>query len=200
MKVLLIGNGPSILEQNAGKRIDSNEFDIVCRINRGHKQDNGEINKGFEQQVGTRCDVWFCSDLRLSLAKKRHKEDNQIFIYYPSFKFNSNIQKEIDRTYENVFVLDPLYEKEINSLINFSPRWPSTGIIAIQYLQSTGEEIYIHGFDTYDIKYDTSHYFENRPNKYKNPNNNDHSPLLERKYIDHMLKNNKIKLLFNYLI
>ena len=30
-------------------------------------------------------------------------------------------------------------------------------------------------------------------NKYKNSNNNDHSPLLERKYIDHMLKSNKIK-------
>jgi len=195
MKVLLIGNGPSVLEQNMGERIDSDEFDLVCRINRGHKQDNGELNVGFEKQVGTRCDVWFCSDLRLKLAKERTNEYNQIFVYFPSFKFNSNIQKDVNAHFENIEILDPIYEKEINSKFNFSPHWPSTGIIAIQYLQKTNEDIYIHGFDTYDVKYDTSHFFENRPNKYKNFNNSDHSPILEREYINYMIKNNKIKTL-----
>ena len=134
MKVLLIGNGPSVLENKMGKKIDSNEFDLVCRINRGHKQDNGELNKGFEEFVGTRCDVWFCSDLRLNLAKQRSKEYSQTFVYFPSFKFNNNIQKEINRDYDNIIILDPLYEKEVNTLFNFSPHWPSTGIIAIHYL------------------------------------------------------------------
>ena len=45
MKLLLIGNGPSALESKMGSRIDSNEFDVVCRLNRGHKQDDGTINK-----------------------------------------------------------------------------------------------------------------------------------------------------------
>ena len=33
-KALLIGNGPSALEHKVGKRIDSNEFDIICRFYR----------------------------------------------------------------------------------------------------------------------------------------------------------------------
>lgn len=193
MKVLLIGNGPSVLEQNMGERIDSNEFDLVCRLNRGHKQDNGEINKGFEKQAGTRCDIWFCSDLRLKLAKERTKEYNQIFVYFPSFKYNRNTQEDINKNFSNIEILDPFYEQSVNKLFNFSPRWPSTGIVSIQYLQSTGEDIYIHGFDAYDIKYETSHFFEKRPNKYINSNHNDHSPNLEKEYISYMVKNNKIK-------
>lgn len=195
MKVLLIGNGPSAIEKDMGKRIDSNEFDLVCRINRGHKQDNGNLNKGFEKQVGTRCDVWFCSDLRLKLAKERTKEYNQIFVYFPSFKFNKNVQESINKNFPNISILDPFYEQNINKLFNFSPRWPSTGIVAMQYLQSTGEDVYIYGFDTYDFKYDNHHYFENKPNKYKNLNHNDHSPTLEKEYINYMIKNNKIKIL-----
>lgn len=195
MKVLLIGNGPSVLEQNMGERIDSDEFDLVCRINRGHKQDNGELNVGFEKQAGNRCDVWFCSDLRLKLAKERTNEYNQIFVYFPSFKFNKNIQEDINKNFSNILVLDPFYEQNINKLFNFSPRWPSTGIIAIQYLQSTEEDIYVYGFDAYDTKYDNSHFFENRPNKYKNTNRNDHSPNLEKEYINYMVQNKKIKIL-----
>lgn len=195
MKTLLIGNGPSALEQKMGKRIDSNEFDIVIRFNRGHKQDNGKINEGYEEYVGTRCDYWVVSDLRTHLAIKRHQEYSGIFICTPKFKWNDNIAKAIENKYENIKFVPPIYEDHINSIVNFSPKWPSTGILGIEFITNHFDEVYIYGFDTYDVKYNTIHYFEDKENKYKNINNKDHSPLKEKEYLSYMLKNNKIKTL-----
>ena len=195
MKTILIGNGPSALEQKMGKRIDSNEFDIVIRFNRGHKQDNGEINKGYEEYVGTRCDYWVVSDLRINLAINRYQEYSGIFICTPKFKWNGNIAKEIESKYENIKFIPPIYEEHINNIINFSPKWPSTGILGIEFAVNHFDEVYIYGFDTYDIKYDNLHYFEEKPNKYKTQNTKDHSPNLEKEYINYMINNNKIKTL-----
>ena len=90
-KALLIGNGPSALEHKVGERIDSNEFDVICRFNRGHKQDNGELNIGFEEYIGTRCDCWIVSDLRTQLAINRYEEYKGIFVITPKFKWNPKI-------------------------------------------------------------------------------------------------------------
>jgi hypothetical protein len=195
MKVLLIGNGPSALEQKMGEIIDSKEFDIVCRFNRGHKQDNGKFNKGYEEYVGTRCDYWIISDLRINLAIQRYKDYQGIFISTPGFKWNLNVAKDIEEKYDNIKFIPPLYEDDINKIVDFSPKWPSTGVIGIHFAVNHFEEVFIYGFDTYDVKYNTIHYFENKENKYKNINNKDHSPLKEKEYLSYMLKNNKIKLL-----
>ena len=83
-KAILIGNGPSALEEEMGKRIDSNEFDVVCRFNRGYKQDDGKENIGFDKFIGTRCDYWITSDLRIKLAMERSKELSGIYIVTPN--------------------------------------------------------------------------------------------------------------------
>lgn len=49
-KVLIIGNGPSILEKEYGEEID--KFDIVIRLN------DYKI-KGYEKNVGEKTDLWF---------------------------------------------------------------------------------------------------------------------------------------------
>lgn len=195
MKAIIIGNGPSALEKKMGSIIDSTEFDAVLRINRGHKQDTGELNKGYEEYVGTRCDYWIVSDLRIKLATQRHQEYSGIFICTPKFKWNPILAKEIEDKYENIKFIPPMYEDHINNIVNFSPKWPSTGILGIEFAVNHFEEVYIYGFDTYSTKYDNLHYFENRPNKYKNTNSKDHSPKNEKEYLEYMLKNNKIKLL-----
>ena len=189
-KALLIGNGPSALEHKIGERIDSNEFDIVCRINRGHKQDDGTLNTGFEKYVGTRCDYWIISDLRSNLAINRKDEYKKIFIYTPKFKINKNIVGHcisLNQHYNNIECISSEYEDNINKIIDFKPQWPSTGIISIHFITSLFKEVYLYGFDTYNTKYDNSHYFEDRPNKYKNKNNQDHAPSLEKDYIEYMI-------------
>ena len=195
MKALLIGNGPSALEHKMGKRIDSNEFDVICRFNRGHKQDDGTLNVGFEQYTGTRCECWFVSDLRTHLATSRYKEYKNIIIVTPKFKWNSLISKEIESKYSNIQFIPPEYEDDINKIVDFSPKWPSTGIVGIHASINLFNEVYIYGFDTYYFKYDNQHYFENKPNKYKNNPNIDHNPSREKQYINYMIKNKKIKLL-----
>ena len=68
-KVLLIGNGPSALEQGElGSRIDSNEFDKVVRFNRWKFDNDGSEHKTFNslaKYVGTRCDIWVVNDLHM---------------------------------------------------------------------------------------------------------------------------------------
>ena len=76
-KALLIGNGPSAIEKEMGKRIDSNEFDKVIRFNRWKFDlDGSEYKEDFSKYVGTRCDYWVVNDLhitetKLGISKKR---------------------------------------------------------------------------------------------------------------------------------
>ena len=62
------------------------------------------------------------------------------------------------------------------------------------------DEVYLHGFDFYDSKYDNLHYFEdkNAPhglNKFKFNPSKDHTPDMEKKYIKYILKNYNVKFL-----
>ena len=50
MKIVIIGNGPSVLKSEKGDLIDS--FDIVVRFN------NFKI-EGFEKNIGTKTNYWF---------------------------------------------------------------------------------------------------------------------------------------------
>ena len=157
-KILLIGNGPSALEHKMGSRIDSSEFDIICRINRGHKQDDGSLNTGFEEFTGTRCDYWIVSDLRINLAIDRIKDYKGIFIYVPNFKLNSQTiasANYISSKYPTIQFIPSEYEDSINNIVNFAPKWPSTGIIGIHLAVDLFEDVYVYGFDTYDSKYIT---------------------------------------------
>tara|TARA_B100000683_G_scaffold277164_1_gene334153 strand:- start:110 stop:799 length:690 start_codon:yes stop_codon:yes gene_type:complete len=55
-KILLIGSGGSLINSQLGDKIDS--FDgLVCRF-------NGYQTKGFENDVGSKCDIW-CMNPRL---------------------------------------------------------------------------------------------------------------------------------------
>ena len=56
MKVLLMGNGSSVMDNKLGEKID-NDFDLVFRINRFR-------TKGFEENVGTKVDGWFVLDCK----------------------------------------------------------------------------------------------------------------------------------------
>ena len=54
MKVLLMGNGSSVMDNEFGDRID-NDFDIVYRVNRFR-------TRGFEKNVGSKVNGWFVCD------------------------------------------------------------------------------------------------------------------------------------------
>lgn len=195
-RAVLIGNGPSAIESKKGNFIDSDFFDVVIRFNRGHKFDDGQDAIGkFSESVGTRCNYWIASDLRIRLAIERSNEYEGIFIVTPKFKFNPLTAQEVSYKYNNIIFIPPSYEDDINSIVDFNPQWPSTGIVGIHFAVNHFDEVYIHGFDTYDTKYENLHYFEDRVNKFKDGGREDHSPNKEKQYLKHMLDLGKIKTL-----
>ena len=58
---------------------------------------------------------------------------------------------------------------------------------------SSFDEIYLYGFDSYDLKYKTKRYFEDVEN-IKSKDQIDHTTLLEKEYIRNAIKfSNKLK-------
>ena len=85
--ILIIANGPSILEYKLGKEID--KFDEVARIN-NYKIDN------FDEYVGTKTTIWFNgANKGLKCPKKIPKK---IFIFVPYEILEKKEQRVINRT------------------------------------------------------------------------------------------------------
>ena len=203
-KALLIGNGPSAIEKEMGKRIDSNEFDKVIRFNRWKFDlDGSEYKEDFSKYVGTRCDYWVVNDLhitetKLGILKKDLYE--LVLAVMPKFKFDKVFVNTIESQHTNIEFIPPEYEDDINSIVNFLPKWPSTGVMGMHFAIHHFDEVFLYGFDSFDVKYDTQHYFEDETaeygkNKYKLNPASDHIPLKEKEYINYMVKNNKLNIL-----
>ena len=203
-KVLLVANGPSAIEKELGERIDSNEFDKVIRFNRWKfKEDGSEHEIDHSKFIGTRCDYWMINDLHLTETKlgitKRDLYE-MVLVVMPNFKFNTTTTDKIESQYPNIKFIPKEYEDDVNNIANFSPKWPSTGIMGIHFAVHHFDEVYLHGFDFYDSKYDNLHYFEVKEaphglNKYKFKNNSDHTPQQEKTYIKYMTEHHNIKFL-----
>ena len=165
MKVLLMGNGSSVLEYEYGTLIYS-KFDLIFRINRFR-------TIGFEKYAGTRTDSWITVDYVIDWIRNQNQTDiceasnldildkiSSVYIFIPEFKYDY----EYDRIYnlimdkEKYQILPVSIELKINSIINFNPKWPTTGSTALQLLVDNYEDVYIHGFDFYNEKYKYYHY------------------------------------------
>ena len=205
-KVLLIGNGPSALGHKMGEIINSNKFDKVIRFNRWKFDVDGNEHKtDFSEFAGSRCDYWVVNDLHVNnglVFKKNHLYE-QVLIYMPNFKWGGEALlqvEQIEKKHNNIHFIPPQCEDDINNIVNFKPQWPSTGVIGIHFAIRHFDEVYLYGFDTYDKKYDTLHYFEGinthyGRNKFKDKDNIDHTPTLEKDYIKYITQNNNIKYL-----
>ena len=118
----------------------------------------------------------------------------------PKFKFDKVFVNTIESQHTNIEFIPPEYEDDINSIVNFLPKWPSTGVMGMHFAIHHFDEVFLYGFDSFDVKYDTQHYFEDETaeygkNKYKLNPASDHIPLKEKEYINYMVKNNKLNIL-----
>ena len=170
-KALLIANGPSAVEKELGKRIDSNEFDKVIRFNRWKfNEDGSEHKNNYSKFIGTRCDYWVINDLHLTETKlgitKRDLYE-AVLVVIPKFKFNFDMVSKVESQYSNIKFIPSEYEDDVNSISNFSPKWPSTGIMGIHFAIHHFDEVYLH----------------------------DHTPETEKKYIEYIMENHNVKFL-----
>ena len=206
MKVLLMGNGSSVMDNEFGERIDS-EFDVVYRINRFKTE-------GFEKYVGTKVDGWFLADNGVQWLENetdkvegstRWKNFNYIYFVSPKFKHNQNLgapecQRAIsfcrELPYPVVKYLSPELEDEINSVVNFSPTWPTSGLVAIQFLTNSYDQIYIHGFDGHSKKYKYIHYYDTKDTRTSKhawrEGRVDHNLQKEKDYLNYLIEQKKV--------
>mgnify|MGYP003117239174 CR=1 FL=1 len=207
MKVLLVGNGSSVTEYEAGPVIDS--FDVVARFNRFKI-------KGFEPMVGTKTTDWITVDSGTQWFNGKVEECyasdpevistfNNIYITIPKFKFEHECNRinSLPNLQGNIQIIDSSVEDMINSIVDFRPAWPTTGLVAIQLFSTLYEEIYIHGFDGHDQKYQDYHYFDKndpmRTTEYAwRPHRQDHNLEKEQEFLSKLPKN-KVKVLSEYL-
>tara|TARA_R110001592_G_scaffold105399_3_gene296390 strand:- start:9006 stop:9626 length:621 start_codon:yes stop_codon:yes gene_type:complete len=203
--ILLMGNGPSVLKDKKGTLIDSDKFDIVCRINDAHRDDKGELNTQYKEYVGTRCDYWLVSDKYIPITSNRSSLYKEIFVNVPNFKRKHEVIRFAEQNcqnYQNINFIPTEYESHINqSIVNFEPNWPSTGIIGIHFFLNHFDTVYLHGFDSFNPKYDIIDYYKpKRPNHFDKDSKNyvntpDHNPSKEKQYIEYVTNNHNIKFL-----
>jgi len=204
-KAIIVGNGPSALEKNLGSRIDSNEFDAVFRINRWAYDEDGSSFKSYPEQVGTRCDYWVVNDLHLTetqLALKYGHQYRGVFVIAPKFKWQhiDKVVTQLKPDYPFLEMVGYQYEDAVNQIVDYSPKWPTTGTISITLALQHFDEVYIHGFDAYDPKYEGMHYFEGPEalygrNKYRDGSKADHAPSKDKQYIKYLTENYNVKYL-----
>ena len=188
-KVLLMGNGSSVLDMELGERID-NEFDYVFRINRFR-------TKGYEKHVGTTVSGWFLADTGVQWLRNPTEEVEgsvtidsfkYVYIVAPKFKFMSGEVSECKDVLSETVQLVPLdHENQLNESKDFDSYWPTTGLIAINFLISNFNKIFIYGFDGKSKRYKYIHYYdrgdESRLTEFWHRPRKDHNIEIEKEII-----------------
>ena len=207
MKVILIGNGSSVMDHEHGSLIDS--FDVVVRFNRFR-------TKGFEKNVGTKTTHWIIVDsgwqwlsgyvdgVEGSDPKVLETFENVMFSI-PGFKFDAEVNKlsQLNLDPKKYSVITSDIEVAINNVVDFRPQWPTTGLIAMQFFSTMYKDVYTYGFDGHNKRYKDYHYFDKNDPKRTTEHawregRIDHDLEKENIFLDYMFSNKKVNLLTNY--
>lgn len=162
-KILLIGNGNSVLDNKYGDMIDNGPWKI-CRFN------NFET-AGYEEYVGSRTDILArrsCDDVKLFDSDTLEK----IYTFVTYSKWTSgmmNVARDVQSYYQDrCEVVGLKICREIGEAIGLDQplnEWASIGSLMLGYLHLTKPEvcdrIILHGFD--DPLNKNSHYFKKPP-------------------------------------
>ncbi|WP_082573006.1 glycosyltransferase family 29 protein [Ensifer sp. Root558] len=166
IKVLVVGNAPTLLEREIGDKID--KFDVVIRVNNFR-------TGGYEKFVGSKTDYALISPACMESAELRALDPSKVFVS------GSNLRDDYDKISKRLMdenrgckVLPPqenvlkssIYVDGMRIEMDFDlakDQWPSTGIIAVQWARDRhgkAADVYVHGFDFYsDNRTTLSRYF-----------------------------------------
>ena len=195
MNILILGNGPSCLDNPLGEVIDT--FDIVVRFNQFK-------TKTFEKFVGTKTTHWMINSNAETIqyivdngSKEIPTEKFDLFLY-KSNKLESTIKININKLKK---VLPSIEVKTLNKLTyetTEKPWYPSLGIVAINYLiehYPMISPLVIHGFDTLlgPKECKDFHYFGTVSNI------SGHNVDKEQKFLEKLISNGKLITLDNFM-
>jgi len=182
-EIILVGNGPSLLEHNLGARIDA--FAHIVRF-------NGFELAGFEEHVGTRTTIWSrwyalpttrpMSGLeRIWLNMPIHERTPEKIAKAMTFVDGATHKVEIIPDRE---VAADLQQQLFNGSHN--SKWPSSGVLAIAHAVSIGCKISIAGFDSWSKE--PFHYYGPHDRS-----NTHHVADFERKYIEELVRTGVVR-------
>jgi hypothetical protein len=172
-EILLIGNGPSCLDNEYGELIDSH--DIVVRFN------NFET-ESFEKFVGTKTNYW----VKTIMSNKHDnaKFDKKFFVY-PRVVSPGSVK--INSLADEGYTIVPVdFYDEINKLINKPNIWATTGLVMIYYFLTMGYDVKIHGFDFFK---NGVHYYDDGSKM------RGHKPDIEKLFVDKLIKMGRVIIL-----
>ncbi|MDH3692266.1 MAG: glycosyltransferase family 29 protein [Gammaproteobacteria bacterium] len=166
-KVIVIGNGASVLERRLGRVVD--EFEIVVRIN-NFRTDS------YESHVGSKTSIWARNQMR-NIEKRRTDEFEAIWICLPGWvlrgeysliwqyrrRFREETVESLRKRYAGCEVVSAETVTSLERRMGADCEkkcWPSTGLIAIEYAIRRYGSVWIYGFDHFArVQGHPRHYF-----------------------------------------
>lgn len=174
-KIIIVGNGPSLLKSKMGGKID--QFENIVRFN------NFKI-KGYEQNVGTKITIW--SKWYAIPLNKEAIHSKLIWLNIPladrtseKIKIGIDSVKELSCKVEIIPELNVIFKLQSQMFGTISHKWPSSGILAIEHALSKNYEVSIAGMDSWQNE--PFHYYE-----VHNRSRTRHVEQLEREYISEL--------------
>jgi hypothetical protein len=171
--ILLIGNGPSVMDYEAGDIIDKHP--CVCRFNAF------KIN-GYEKYVGTKFDFWVTC-LEEEVVRRWKIQPKKI--YWPLSQ-----QKFVDRIGRfpgSECFPQSVYVKASTILGKYF--YPSSGLLAVTYFSDLGYDVVLYGFDFFQRE--KHHYCDDQPR------GTNHKPTMELEAFKVLLERKKVRFLIN---
>ncbi len=195
-KILIIANGPSILNQNFGTEID--KFQEVARIN------NFQLD-GFEKHIGSKTTIWFNGGNQNLKKPNFYPKEVVVFIPYEILerkeqKVKKKLPIRLGMNSDDYIVIrkEKMKEYEEKSKI----KRPTTGFNSILWAVDNYKEVIIHGFDFFqDSKehYYDSYIMKKISNLKIMRKGQKHDNIGEKKFIQSLINKNKVIELSKFL-
>jgi FkbM family methyltransferase len=187
--VILVGNGPTATQHKLGRIID--DYDIVVRFNCWRTD-------GFEDRLGSRCDVWAVNlsprDTEKFLPRQAGKRRPGQFLIFPGPETARKRIKQIDSLVKRCYpqvpreIVPQRYPKKLSSELG---KRATTGLVALRYLLDHYDTVDVHGFDILAGKgCDASHYWGGGSNIHRA-----HVPSGEARVIRKLIDNGRVGVL-----
>ena len=168
MRIVIVGNGTSILDKANGEKIDN--FDIVLRF-------NGFKIKGFEKNTGTKTNIWFTVN---------HAHIDQIDAFDEVIVHSWQWDSKKCKIYQEFLNKRPDCKRTQREFVtnNISIDSPSSGLIAIHMMLQRFDKVTITGFDWWERK---EHHYGDAEKR-----GTLHKPEKEYKVIKELINKNKV--------
>ena len=181
MKIIIIGNGPSVLKEKKGKIIDS--FDKIIRI-------NNFVIDNYEEYVGIKTNIWYRSDAP-DIYNYNLNNFEKVYFCLPPANFNKKdrIGRIKKIMINNCKIIPKKMVEELIKKCNLGKKWPTTGLITLYHILKKYDNysIHIYGFDCF-LKNNYKHYYNNEKNISKG-----HKNIKEKLFIQNYINEGKLK-------